>query len=333
MNLGMHLRLGTVGIEVPALALDFVSAPILSSAVTFSRSSAATTVGQDGLIQTVAVDAPRFDFDPATLAPRGLLVEEARTNLFVNSLVNGDSLATQNVSVTAVPHTISFYGTGTITLSGAATASVVGTGAYPNRRTLTFTPTLGVLVCTVVGLVQFAQLEVGSFATSFIPTGALPVTRAADIATMTGSNFSSWYNQSQGTFVTEYDILSASFVAAKPTAAVHDGTASNRVYGYVSTAAPTVLVSTGGAAQASITGSNVSANVKNKMAFAYLVNNIALSSNGGAVGTDLSATIPTVDRLNIGSFSPSSVYLNGHVRSIIYYSTRLANGVLQRLCS
>jgi hypothetical protein len=43
------------------------------------------------------------------------------------------------------------------------------------------------------------QSEAGTFPTSYIPTVASTVTRAADVASITGTNFSSWYNQSQGT--------------------------------------------------------------------------------------------------------------------------------------
>jgi hypothetical protein len=43
------------------------------------------------------------------------------------------------------------------------------------------------------------QLEAGSFPTSYIPTTSATVTRAADVASITGTNFSSWYNQSEGT--------------------------------------------------------------------------------------------------------------------------------------
>jgi hypothetical protein len=44
-----------------------------------------------------------------------------------------------------------------------------------------------------------AQLEEGSFPTSYIPTSGSTVTRSPDIATIEGTNFSSWYNQSEGT--------------------------------------------------------------------------------------------------------------------------------------
>jgi hypothetical protein len=43
-----------------------------------------------------------------------------------------------------------------------------------------------------------AQLEAGAFPTSYIPTVASQVTRAADSASMTGTNFSDWYRADEG---------------------------------------------------------------------------------------------------------------------------------------
>jgi hypothetical protein len=51
----------------------------------FTRASTATFVGSNGLIQTAATNIPRFDHDPVTLASRGLLIEEGRTNLLQHS--------------------------------------------------------------------------------------------------------------------------------------------------------------------------------------------------------------------------------------------------------
>lgn len=49
-----------------------------------------------------------------------------------------------------------------------------------------------------------AQLEEGSFPTSYIPTAGSTITRSQDIAEITGTNFSSWYNQNEGSLVVEY---------------------------------------------------------------------------------------------------------------------------------
>ena len=62
------------------------------------------------------------------------------------------------------------------------------------NQSSTYTGT-GVSAAAVWG----AQLEAGAFPTSYIPTTASTVTRSADIAQITGTNFSSWYNQSEGT--------------------------------------------------------------------------------------------------------------------------------------
>jgi hypothetical protein len=48
-----------------------------------------------------------------------------------------------------------------------------------------------------------AQLEAGAFPTSYIPTTTAAATRSADVASISGSNFSSWYRQDEGTFYTQ----------------------------------------------------------------------------------------------------------------------------------
>jgi hypothetical protein len=103
-------------------------------------------------------------------AGSGLRVHGAGTNLVRSS----DAPPTQSFTVTATAHTLSLFGTGSVTLSGVATGTLVGTGAS-NRVSLTFTPTAGTLTLTVSGSVTFAQVETGTFVTDYIPnanTGA-----------------------------------------------------------------------------------------------------------------------------------------------------------------
>jgi hypothetical protein len=324
-------RWSTATTGVPALDLNFLSGT-LDSRVAFSRASTATVIDSSGTIQTSAVNSPRFDFDPVTLTQRGLLIEEPRTNLFTTSLISGVPLVTQSVSVTAVPHTLSFYGTGTITLSGASVATVTGTGVYPNRRTITFTPILGVLVCTVVGTVQFAQLEVGSFATSFIPTGASPVARSADVANMTGTNFSSWYNQSEGTFMLTGSIFANQGATTVDFLQASDGLSNSIAIelAMFDLAFPFFAVSNT-TTQASLDLGTLTLNSVFNMIGAYKVNDFAGTMNGGSVQTDTSGTVPSgIVQLGIGN-RLSGTYMNGHIRRIAYYNTRLSNAKLQTL--
>jgi hypothetical protein len=318
---------GVRGIR-PALLLNFVNTTALDSRITFTRASTATFIGSNGVIQSAAINAPRFDYNPSTLASRGLLIEETRTNLLLNSLIDGTSLSTQSVTVAAVSHTISFYGTGSITLTGAATATVTGTGVYPNRQTLTFTPIVGILVCTVVGSVQYAQLEVGTFATSFIPTAGTSVLRSPDVAQMTSTNFSSWYNQTEGTFVVGAD---GPAIGTQIITQADDGTQTERITGRFTGATSTFVVVDNNAGQVALSSGTITANVPQKLAYAYKLNDFALVWAGLAAVTDTAGTLPTPNILRVGVNAAGTEYLNGHIRQIVYYKTRLADTTLRVL--
>ena len=316
---------------LPRLALNFTTAVADPRVATSRALNTATRINSSGLIEIVNADLPRFDFDPSTLVCRGQRIEESRTNLFLNSLINGTSLSTQTVVVTAVAHTISFYGTGTITLSGAATATVTGTGAYPNRQTLTFTPSAGALICTVTGTVEYAQLEVGSFVTSFIPAAATSLTRNADVVTMTGANFSDWYNASEGTFCSTANVGSLAgafnfhFMA-------NNGTANNVIgirKGPSSSGNLAAIVQDAGVSQASILcTSTLPAGQNFSAALAYKANDFAAAGAGATPGTDTAGTIPTLDRLDIGS-QVGSLFLNGTIANLRYWPQRLINAEVQ----
>lgn len=89
------------------------------------------------------------------------------------NLLNGTAvMATQSRTVTAAQHTLSFRGTGTVTLSGASTAGpLVGTGAS-DTVSLTFTATAGSLTLTVSGSVTEGQLELGAARSAYQAVGA-----------------------------------------------------------------------------------------------------------------------------------------------------------------
>jgi hypothetical protein len=65
----------------PTLLLDFANSRVVDPRVTFTRATTATYYGMDGLIKHAVLNEPRFDYDPVTKQPLGLLLEEQRSNL------------------------------------------------------------------------------------------------------------------------------------------------------------------------------------------------------------------------------------------------------------
>lgn len=154
---------------------------------TFTRASVAYYWDSAKVMTEVAVDTPRFNYNPDTGAFEGIVIEPEATNLLLNS----ETLSTQSVTVSdATEYTISFYGSGTIVLSDAHVATMVGTGTY-KRTILTFTSSSTNLILTVTGTVSYAQLETGSTATSWMKTLGTSATRSADVTTGSGLIYTS----------------------------------------------------------------------------------------------------------------------------------------------
>jgi hypothetical protein len=174
-----------------------------------------------------------------------------------------------------------------------------------------------------------AQLEAGAFATSYIPTTTAQVTRAADSASMTGANFSSWYRQDEGTVYIENnynfgsDLNSGSRVALQ----IDNGSASDRFILSNSGFANAFVAQVGGVTQAFFNGATNTANFV-KTAFGYATNNMAISTSGSLPSTDTSCLVPLVNTMRIGMFSNNALQLSGNIRKITYYPQRLSNAEL-----
>lgn len=225
--------------------------------------------------------------------------------------------------------------------SGGATVTEVGNGWY--RATITVTAVSGSnefrfwLVKNSDDTINYsgdgysgaylwgAQLEAGAFATSYIPTVAASVTRSADAASMTGTNFSSWYRQDEGTI---YAMATPANNLYIPFFQIDDGTANNRILVEGGVDAH-LFVAVSGTTQAAIDLGATTGNVQALMACAYKTNDFAGSLNAGTVGTDTSGTIPVVDRARIGANTSGTFTVT--IKKIAYYPQRLTNAQLQGL--
>ena len=395
--------------------------------VTFTRASTGTYIGSDGLIKTAAVDEARITHDPTTGRRLGLLVEEARTNLWAwsNSAVNGETWNNTLLASTAgepdpaggtsailasdignatgstyyqrlgvaslsagttvsysifikpidLPNSLvqlymysngtadycsaSFVTSGT-TFTGAITPSQGGTGSVVSTKLETLSNgwyrlTLTGIASTVTqsdlrtrvnignytrvdGTPRFvwygAQLEEGSFPTSYIPTTGTTVTRTADIATITGTNFSSWYRQDEFSAYGEGTSAGNSVFTSSAILSADDGTNNERWrIAHLSTSRAQSTVVSGGASQGSPQVLGVPAGQTVKVAAGSSVNYFTCKANGlDELTTVTSGVMPAgIDRATIGNAIAGAGYWNGTISRLAYWGQRLPDSTLQAL--
>ena len=376
---------------------------------------------------------PRFDYDPVTLAPKGLLIEEQRTNLLTYSTAyggtwnsNAQDTITQNstaspdgtvsatkVALTGSGATNNRYLAGvTITANATYTASlylkagagagfqaviVFGTSgsyrAWLNTATgavtggaLSGTYTNGSMSATSVGngwwrvaltvttatdttltietdqssvsggynsavgdyfYIWGAQLEAGAFATSYIPTVASQVTRAADSASMIGNNFARWYNQLNGSLFMEWVETSNSSTITANSGGVSLNAGGNQPCFEIIPRSTDVTGSARGAGGGTTSTINSSplasrpSGVPYKAAMAFSQNplgNVAdFSLNGAAFASNVGLTgnsMVGINELDIGKQVTSGVTVGTRCfKRVAYYSRKLAASELQGLTS
>ena len=367
---------------------------------------AATTAAASG--------APRFDYDPVAKTPKGLLIEETRTNLLTysqdftnaawiggqvsvtaNSTTAPDGTSTaskitgsgtssqhairQGVTTTAGLVTYSIYakaGTnnylqlltnndsnafanfdlsaGVIgTVGSTVTASIVSVGSSWYRCSISGNLVSNsmwyVTLITASNATRYeinslsttlylwgAQIEAGAFATSYIPTTSATVQRGADNASMTGTNFSSWWNASQGTVFVQSDTTLISGYLNPYAASISDGTVNNRIAmiftnSIANGSAFSNSIYSGGVQQGAASKAYSPAVSALKGAMTYATNSFAITGNGLTAATSASGSVPTVNQIAIGSLINASGYMNGHVQKVSYYPSALTASQIQGL--
>lgn len=173
-----------------------------------------------------------------------------------------------------------------------------------------------------------AQLEAGAFATSYIPTTTAAVTRNADVATITSTNFSSWWNALEGSVLARYRPSTVS--GTRPVIQFDDTTADNLICLRGNTTNPELYIKAT-TDQAQIDAGTIAANTVYRLAGAWKANDCAASIDTGAAVLDTSVTLPAVTQARIGCDGTN--YLNGHIERIEYWPRRALNAELQVLSS
>lgn len=224
----------------------------------------------------------------------------------------------------------------------------IGNGFY--RCSITFTPSAGtqnygLYIGNTTESTAFAgngfsglyisspQFEAGAFPTSYIPTVTAAATRAADAAVMTGNNFTSWFNNSEGTLYVEASpqaLSSSSFGMASLTNA---GGSSNSIAMFYTGG---TLVDVEALVNSSVQYTFLIArgSQPTKVAHGYKVNDANVALNGTASTADTVCLVPPINMLTIGTiYDAVSFPCNGTIRKLAYYPIRVTNAQLAALTS
>ena len=408
--------ISATGAAGPSLDLNFVASTTLDPRITFTRASIGTYVDSTGIIRTVTADVPRLDYDPVTRQPLGLLIEEARTNLILQSqdlsaaawagttktaststflgipfwkVAKATTSTSESMSQIFAPTTIvgntytatvalqaststtvqiGLYGTSSLWgLDADSSATIVsGPGTlvrssgslFTITSLSTTTPTLirvtktyqaiesagfylypGTSTSSTLGdsvLATRIQVELGAFATSYIPTTTTTVLRAADNASMSGTNFSSWYTgTTEGTMYVEGTMGPDNIAVNKAPFELGDtlgAGAARLIVRQLSSGFTDILAVSGSVVQANITSvATVSAGSPYKVATTFKLNDYGLSLNGATAVTTASGTLPTFTKLFIGQNYTFTGQPNSHIRRLTYFPRRVVNADLALL--
>lgn len=315
---------------------------------TNSLTSPSNTLTADKLIDTNTNEAhyvyQQFDFVSGTTYTFSVYAKKAELNHLwiqlpgtqfgVNQWRNFDLTTGDGSAGTALTYSSTNVGNGwwrltitsTATSSGSGQTQIVLRNAQSGGSSYQGDGTSGIYLWG-------AQLEEGSFPTSYIPTTNSTVTRTADNVYMVGENFSSWYNQSEGTIYVKHK----TYLESNPFNRIWTITdqTSNNVYGIYYPALNNkidALKTISGSPNfiSGISGSANKHNTFNNTMFSYNDNGSSLVTNGGTANTSIVAGRLNLSRLNIG-LSEFNIGNYIHLSQLTYYPRRLTNAQLINL--
>ena len=373
---------------------------------TFTRASIATYFDSTGTLQTATSGTPRFDYDPATHTAKGILIEEARTNILTNSAditgagwflarshatanaalapdgtmtashfynngVAGGSYVRQTKTYTAnTVYSFSIYAkkaeldrpridwyasngwaadgmvicnltTGTATTSGTVLSysiTPLDNGWYRCQATAQFGATTQSSnypaitlhinpLDSVSGVYLWgAQVEQGAFPTSYIPTTTAAVTRASDALSIPNG---AWLNATNSSFMATAESFGMS--SGKWPGIVDFYLSGTERFGVYYNASGVSLLSEQRSSGQTKSNSQSGSwgNIQVKSAASFDATGTHLSANGSSPLASTSGGFPSgTTTMRIGRFDD---YLNGHLKTIKYYPTRVPDTQLQLL--
>jgi hypothetical protein len=181
-----------------------------------------------------------------------------------------------------------------------------------------------------------AQLETNSEASSPILTTGSTKLRNTDSPSITGTNFSSWFNAAEGTLLVEGRAYKryANTSQIPFLVSISDGTSNNRMYignGVQSTYTDArMVVTSGGVTQAN--NSTLTEEPTNIWLLGYKANDFAFVGRGSLLYTSATGSVPSVNRMDIGKGAAAAGnVLNGTIARILYWSSKIDNTLSPQL--
>jgi hypothetical protein len=220
-----------------------------------------------------------------------------------------------------------------VVVSGTATScfptmfpsNAVWDGISDIRQTLTAS---GTNLIYIFG----AQMEAGSFATSYIPTTTGTLARGADVCTFTGADFNRFYNSTSGTLLSEAVV--ANLIGNNRGIVQIDNGTNESILRHLYSSGDggfRSIIRAGGDTPTVLSTILGTASTIQKRIIAYEGTSFASVTNGGAVAT-ATRTMPTgLNAMKIGNLAEGSFYLSGHIAAIRFYKKRLPNAKIQAL--
>ena len=177
------------------------------------------------------------------------------------------------------------------------------------------------------------QVEEGVNPSSYIPTSGSTVTRTSDNVSITGTNFSSWYNTTdqKGTIYCE-GIVRAFSNGHQIYYSINDGSTTNeiRLFKNKLSDKEQFKIQTSGTVQLTQSFDDLSYGQNKKIALAFELDNSINALDGTANNVDTDVDIPVVDQVDFG-FGPTIGSPFMTIKRFIYWPVRVGNDTVTRL--